>query len=145
MIVTFLGHSDFRDNEICRQKLLNLFCEYINDQEADMYLGGYGCFDSFAYSCCNDYKKINSGIKLWLITPYLNSKKFECDRRLYDGFLYPELEKIPQKFAITYRNRWMVDSADIIFAYITREWGGAYTSYKYALSKGKRLINLYCG
>ena len=33
--------------------------------------------------------------------------------RKYDGTLYPPLETIPRRFAISHRNRWMVDAAGV--------------------------------
>lgn len=142
MIVTFCGHSDFCGNGIYREKIIKLLEEYIKGG-ADIYLGGYGGFDSFALGCCMDYKATHSGTRLWLVTPYLNSSRLDRDSRLYDGTIYPELENVPRRFAIIHRNRWMVDRADIVIAYISREWGGAYTTYKYALSKKKTVVNLF--
>jgi hypothetical protein len=36
----------------------------------------------------------------------------------------------------------MIDSADIVIAYIDHAWGGAYKTYSYAKRKKKRIINL---
>ncbi len=63
-------------------------------------------------------------------------------RRDYDSVVYPGIEDKPPKFAITYRNRYMIDKADLVIAYINHEWGGAYKTYSYAKRKGKRIINL---
>ena len=57
MIVTFCGHSDFCGNGIYREKIIKLLEEYIKGG-ADIYLGGYGGFDSFALGCCMDYEAI---------------------------------------------------------------------------------------
>ena len=49
MIVTFCGHAQFHKAEEYEQILLAFLEEKIGDQAADMYLGGYGGFDSFAH------------------------------------------------------------------------------------------------
>ena len=60
----------------------------------------------------------------------------------YDLILYPELENKPKRYAITYRNRYMVEVADYIIAYVTHDWGGAYATYQHAKKKGKTVFNL---
>ena len=71
MTVTFFGHADFLGSEEYEQKILAFLEEKVGDQPADMYLGGYGDFDDFAYDCCNKYKKIHPKVSLIFVTPYL--------------------------------------------------------------------------
>lgn len=59
---------------------------------------------------------------------------------LYDSTVYPPLEAVPRRFAITHRNRWMVDVADVVVAYVLHDWGGAATTLRYANQKAKRSI-----
>ena len=76
-------------------------------------------------------------MSLVFVTPYLN---FENSNLMYDYVIYPEIEDKPLRFAITYRNRYMVEKAEYIIFYLNREWGGAYQSYKYAKQKKKDLL-----
>lgn len=77
---------------------------------------------------------------MFLVTPYLKSNyNYEIK---YDGIIYPPIENIPFKFAISHRNRWMIDKADVVIAYIDHSFGGAYKTFKYAESKNKYIINL---
>ena len=46
------------------------------------------------------------------------------------------------KFAITKRNEWMAEQADLILCYIERESGGAYKAVQYAKKLRKEVINL---
>ena len=46
------------------------------------------------------------------------------------------------KLAITKRNEWMAEQADLILCYIERESGGAYKAVQYAKKLGKEVINL---
>ena len=139
MIVTFFGHSDFKGNDEFEKIILDLLEEKIGDNVAEIYLGGYGNFDAFAYKCCKKYKQNHSNVSLVFVTPYLN---FENSNLMYDYVIYPEIEDKPLRFAITYRNRYMVEKAEYIIFYLNREWGGAYQSYKYAKQKKKDLLNL---
>ncbi len=111
-----------------------------------MYLGGYGKFDEFAYGCCKKYKAEHPNISLVFVTPYMTVEyqhhHLAFQKARYDSILYPPIEDKPPKFAIMYRNRYMVEAADCVVAYVSRDVGGAYTTYRYAQRKGKELFNL---
>lgn len=51
------------------------------------------------------------------------------------------LETVPRRFAISRRNRWMVDAADVVVACVLHDWGGAAATLQYARQKGKRIIS----
>ncbi len=146
MIVTICGHAGFLKTEECAQRMLELLEERGGDHPAEMYLGGYGNYDGFAYECCKRYQAMHPHISLVFVTPYLsasyqrNHLKFQEKR--YDFALYPEIEDKPKKYAITYRNRYMIEQADFVIAYISHNFGGAYTAYRYAKRKGKTVFNL---
>lgn len=53
------------------------------------------------------------------------------------------IEKTPKKYAIDFRNRWMLDKADTVVAYVTHGWGGAAKFVQLAERKKKTVINLY--
>ncbi len=140
MIVTFCGHSQFFGSHEYENMMFEILEREVGDQPAEMYLGGYGDFDSFAYACCKRYKKSHPKVSLVFVTPYLKVDPMRvCN---YDSIFYPELENIPQRFAISYRNKYMVEKADLVIAFINHDWGRAYKTYSYAQNKGKRIINL---
>ena len=141
MIISFCGHSDFCKTAEYEKKMFTFFDTLIGDQPVEFYLGGYGNFDFFAYDCGNRYQKAHPNLKLVFVTPYLDLPKgfSECQ---YDEILYPPLEQVPKKFAIIHRNRFMMEQADVVIAYIEHTWGGAYQSYQYAKRKGKTIFNL---
>mgnify|MGYP003426151204 FL=1 len=146
MIVTFFFFSHFSKSEEYEQQILAFLEEKVGDQPADMYLGGYGSFDSFAYDCCKKYKETHPNISLVFVTPYLSidyqKNHLEYQKARYDSILYPEIEDKPKRYAITYRNKYMVEKADYVVAYVSHDWGGAYTTYKHAKRKGKEIFNL---
>lgn len=146
MVVTFCGHAQFSKSVEYEQKLLDFLQEKVGEQPADMYLGGYGNFDSFAYDCCKKYKQTHPRISLVFVTPYLTDEyqhhHLQYREKMYDLILYPDIEDKPKRYAITYRNKYMVEKADYVVAYVSHDWGGAYTTYKHAVRKGKEIFNL---
>ena len=146
MIVAFCGHSSYTESEEDEQKILSILTRIIGDRNAEVYLGGYGFFDAFARRCARKYQENHPNIKLVLITPYItpdySKNHLKQAFALYDEILYPSIEDKPLKFAISYRNKWMVESADYVIAYVTHAWGGAYQTYKHAKRKKKIVFNI---
>ena len=144
MIITFCGHAQFRTTEQCERELLTFPETHVGDSPAQMYLGGYGEFDSFALRCCRKYRETHPQIKLVLVSPYLSDsyqRNHLCDSESrYDEILYPAIEDKPLRFAIVYRNQYMVQQADWVVTYVTHGWGGAYRTYRYALQKAKQIL-----
>ena len=139
MIVTFCGHAQFDKAGEFEPKILKILEENIGEKSAEIYLGGYGEFDSFARDCCKKYQAKHPLIELVLVIPYLNAK---FDSARYDAVIYPEIERKLPRFAISYRNQYMVEKADLVIAYIEHAWGGAFTTYQYAKRRGKKIVNL---
>jgi len=146
MIVTFCGHSKIRICKDTEQKMLAFLEEKVGSSPVDMFLGNYGKFDNFAYECCKKYKEAHPNVSLVFVTPYLTIEyqrnHLKYLQKMYDSIIYPEIESKPKRFAITYRNRYMIEKADYVVAYIDHNWGGSYATYKYAKSKGKEIFNL---
>lgn len=146
MIITFCGHSQFPKSSENEYRIMEVLNEIVAEEKAELYLGGYGGFDDLAYSCCKKYKESHPNVSLIFITPYLTpeyQRNYLKSREVkYDEIIYPEIENKPLKFAISYRNMWMVDKADYVVCGITHACGGAYKTYKYAKRKNKTVINI---
>ena len=138
MIVTFCGHREIAQTTEVEEWLQTVIRGLIEQGATTFYLGGYGAFDGLAASVLRKEKKNHPWIELILVLAYLNGRQ---DAVGYDGSVYPELEKIPRRFAILHRNRWMVQSADVVVAYVLHDWGGAATTLRYAKQKRKRIIS----
>ena len=81
------------------------------------------------------------------VTPYISlpeqAKIKEMQRSdMYDTSIYPPIENIPPRFAISSRNKWMATNADLIIAYVNHDFGGAYKSLQVAKRIKKRIINI---
>ena len=138
MIVTFCGHREIAQTTEVEEWLQTVIRGLIEQGATTFYLGGYCAFDGLAASVLRKEKKNHPWIERILVLAYLNGRQ---DAVGYDGSVYPELEKIPRRFAILHRNRWMVQSADVVVAYVLHDWGGAATTLRYAKQKRKRIIS----
>lgn len=137
MTVTFCGHShvsDAADLSVWQDKVLNLL---VSEGADRFYLGGYGDFDRMAAEAVKAKKAEKPDIEMALVTAYLSR---QADGEFYDYMIYPTLKDVTQRSAIPKRNEWMVDSADVVVAYVTHEWGGAAKTLEYARRRGKRVI-----
>ena len=139
MIITFCGHSDYIERPGDEEKILSILGEKVGDGFAELYFGDYGRFDHFARACGEKYQKTHPNTKLIFISPYINRG---FDKKEFDGIIYPELERVPLRFAIVHRNRWMAERADIVIACVTRSFGGAYETYTHAKRKKKEIFNI---
>lgn len=137
MTVTFCGHRDVVPTDSVRVWLEKCVEELIQKGATGFYLGGYGSFDNMAASVVCELKKKYPNICSVLVIPYLNR---DIDTSGYDLTIYPPLETVAKQFAITRRNQWMVQTADVIVAYVRHNWGGAAATLAYARRKKKRII-----
>lgn len=139
MVIAFCGHSEIYDDGTLEARLFHLLENVVANESVEMLLGGYGDFDFLAYKCCKRLKEQGRRVLLIYVTPYLH---FVMPHEKYDEIIYPDIEDKPPKYAIVYRNRWMIDKADCVISYVNYERGGAFTTYAYAKKKGKEVINL---
>lgn len=138
MTVTFCGHGDTPCSEEIKLWLAETVEDLIGQGADKFYLGGYGSFDVMAASIVWDLKKKYPHIQSVLVIPYLDK---QVDASHYDYTTYPPLESVPRRYAITHRNRWMVDNSDAIVAYVRHGWGGAAQTLERAKKKGLIVIN----
>lgn len=146
MVVAFCGHAQFSKTAEYEQKILSFLEEKVADRPAHFCLVGYGDFDSFAYDCCKKYKVNHPNVLLIFITPYMTleyqQNHLRYQKKRYDEIIYPEIEDKPLKFAIVYRNKWMIEQADYVICGISHDWGGAYKTYQHAKRKNKPIFNV---
>ena len=142
MIVVFCGHSNYIQSAQDEDKIFNILEVEVGDAPCEIFLGGYGSFDDFALCCAKKFKQSHPNTRLALITPYLENSKAAYDNAGFDSIIYPSLERVPPKYAISHRNKWMIEQADVVIACISRQYGGAYAMYLDAKRKAKKIYNL---
>lgn len=138
MTVTFCGHAQISQSEKIEKWLYDVTQKLIEQGATTFYLGGYGAFDSLAASVLREQKKQYPQIELILVLAYLNTGRNTSG---YDSTVYPPLETTPRRFAISHRNRWMVEASDVVVAYVLHDWGGAATTLRCAKQKKKQIIS----
>ena len=138
MTVTFCGHAQISQSEKIEKWLYDVTQKLIEQGATTFYLGGYGAFDFLAASVLRMQKKQHPQIELILVLAYLNTGR---DTSGYDRTVYRPLDTVPRRFAISHRNRWMVESADVVVAYVLHDWGGAATTLRCARQKKKQIIS----
>ena len=145
MVITFCGHSHFSAKENDEKQVLNLLEEISKGRQVHFYLGGYGGFDSFAKDCAKKFKATHPNARIIFVSPYINKwldDRKEYFQKEYDEIIYPELENVPLKFAISKRNEWMINHADYVIAYVKTHYGGAYSALLFAQKHKKPYTNL---
>ena len=139
MVCAFFGHRDVFRCDGLDEAIRRAIHEYGADT---FWVGGYGSFDRLAAGCVQRLKREYPHIRLLLIRAYL-PRPGETLAKCYDSSIYPEgLETVPQRFAITHRNRWMAQNCDMVIAYVGRSYGGASQAYQSAVKRGIPVINL---
>ena len=146
MIITFCGHSNYSSSLEDEERLLKLLKIVACGEQVDFYLGGYGGFDRFALKCATKYKQLYKNTKLVFITPYLDkwlNERKDILIKTYDEIIYPEIEHVPQKFAIIKRNEWMIINCELVICYIkTLTASRAGKFFILAKKLNKKIINL---
>lgn len=143
--IVLFGHRDFRAHSLLDEKLFVLIRDLIVEKPfVEIYLGRNGEFDCYAASLIKRVQKAfgNANSTLICVLPYFD-KNICYYEAYYDSIIIPAcLHNIHPKGAITKRNRWMVERADLFIGYIEQENGGAYQAMKYAQKLKKPIINL---
>ena len=135
--VTFFGHRDTpKETEpALRLTLIDLI---ENKNATVFYVGNHGNFDAMVRRQLEDLSKTYP-IKYYVVLAYMPSKKDEPDEHT----ILPEgIESVPRRFAISYRNKWMLNKSDIVVTHVTRSFGGAWEFRELAQKQDKTVINL---
>ena len=139
MTATFFGHKDTpKETEpTLRTTLVDLI---ENHGATEFYVGNNGNFDTMVRRQIEDLSQTYL-ITYSVVLAYIPTKKSEYDD--YTKIILPEgIETAPKRFAISYRNKWMVEQADIVVTYVTHSFGGAAQFKELAERQGKTVIEL---
>ena len=139
MTVTFFGHRDapIKIEPTLRRTLINLIEK---DKSTVFYVGNNGSFDAMVYRQLHELSKFYD-IKYSVVLAYLPNNNSEYND--YTNTIYPEgIETVPKRFAISWRNKWMVKQADTVITYVTHPSSGAWKFERLAVKQGKVVIRL---
>lgn len=139
MACTFFGHKD-TPKEIeptLRSTLIDLI---ENKNVTVFYVGNNGNFDTMVRRQLEDLSQTYP-ITYSVVLAYLPTEKNKYDN--LTNTIYPEgLETVPKRFAISWRNKWMIQQADVVVTYVTHSYGGAVKFKEMALRQGKNAIEI---
>ncbi len=139
MTVTFFGHKDTPKNiePTLRTTLVDLI---ENHGATEFYVGNNGNFDTMVRRQLEALSQTYP-ITYSVVLAYLPTKKSEYDE-LANTILPEGIETIPKRFAISYRNKWMLEQSDVVVTYVSHSFGGAWQFKAMAERQGKMVIEL---
>ena len=142
--VSFFGHRKIDEFGIIEENLSRIMTDVIKKNESVVFLiGRQGEFDEYAASVIKGVKKRYDtyDCSLVLVLPYTVAD-IEYYSKYYDDIVISEsADSAHPKAAAELKNRYMIDASDLVVFYV-REKGGAYKALQYAVSRGKKIVNI---
>lgn len=138
---TFFGHRDCPDG--LKYSLRSVIIDLIINHGVDMfYVGHQGGFDRLVRSVLREITQEYPWAHCAVVLAYMPSEDFDpgdaSDTMLPEG-----IELVHPRYAISWRNNWMLRQSDFVVAYVAHSWGGAAQYMKKAIRSGKTVINLF--
>ena len=133
---TFFGHGNTPDSlfPILKENIENLL---IHHKVTVFYVGTHGNFDNMAYRAVKELQVEYPEIRVYRVLAYMPKEEVPDS-------LFPEgVELVHPKYAISWRNKWMLDHSAYVVAYVVRNYGAAAKYVKQPKRKCKTVINLY--
>ena len=137
---TFFGHRDCPGT--IKPKLREVLIELITNHGVNMfYIGHQGQFDAYVRSELKILKQEYPQINYAVVLAYMPGKQTDYDD--YSDTMLPEgIEFVHPRYAISWRNNWMLNQSDYVVTYITHPYGGAAQFAKKAKNAGIKTINI---
>ena len=134
---TFFGHGDCPETKFSNilQAIQNLITE---KNIITFYVGTQGNFDSLVYRALCNLRADFPQIRIYRVLAYLPKD----NSLISDSILLEGIELIHPRYAISWRNRWMIEHSDYVIAYITHNYGGAARFVNEAERRGKTIIRV---
>ena len=139
MVCTFFGHKN-TPKEI-EPTLRSTLIDLIEDKNVTVfYVGDNGNFDTMVRRQLEDLSQIYP-ITYCVVLAYLPTEKNKYEN--LTNTIYPEgLETVPKCFAISRRNKWMIQQSDVVVTYVTHNFGGAAQFKERAIKHRKKVFEL---
>ena len=137
---TFFGHRDCPDS--LKQSLRSVIIDLITNHGVDMfYVGHQGGFDRLVQDVLREITQEYPRAHYAVVLAYVPSGRSAADTA--DTMLPEGIELVHPRYAIPWRNSWMLQRSDFVVAYVSHSWGGAAWYMKEAIRSGKTVINLF--
>ncbi len=141
MVCTFFGHKDAPST--IKENLMQTIIDLIENKNVDkFYVGNQGNYDRMVYLILKELST-SYPINFEIVLAYIPVNNPEINKE-YSGYTsIPEgIENVPKRFAISYRNKWMVENSDFVITYVRHKTGGANKFKEIAERKHKTVINI---
>ena len=142
MVCTFFGHRKVYEKiePILRSTLIDLI---ENHEVKKFYVGNHGSFDSMVCRVLADLST-RYPITYYIVLAYMPKQRDCLDLTDHTRTIFPEkIETVPRRFAIIYRNKWMIRQADYVVTYTTNHIGSGAAQFKALAEKqGKTIIEI---
>ncbi len=138
---TFIGHKNAPKEiePILESTLKDLI---LNKNVAKFYVGTHGSFDYMVQRVLEKLKNQFHWIDYSIVLAYIPEMKEEY--KDYSNTIYPDgLEKIPKRYAIIERNKWMIRKSDCLVCYVEHTVSNANNFKEFAEKRGKIVYNLF--
>ena len=135
MVCTFFGHRQVT-KEI-EPTLRATLVELIENHDVKrFYVGNHGGFDAMVQRALKELS-LTYAIHFYVVLAYLPEKKGKNDF----STIFPEgLETVPKRFAISYRNKWMIERADYVVTYVHHNIGSGAAQFKELAEKRGKIV-----
>lgn len=141
-VCTFFGHGDCPESiaPLLRSTIESL----IRDNSVTMfYVGNHGHFDALVRSALRELREKYSEVEYAVVLAYMPKEKDTFGNTDFSDTMFPEgIENAPRRFAISWRNKWMLRQFEYVITYITHSWGGAAQFAALAEKQHKTVYNL---
>jgi uncharacterized phage-like protein YoqJ len=137
---SFFGHRDCPGdlNPLLKYVILDLIATHGVDM---FYVGHQGGFDDLVRGVLRELEQEYSEVRYAVVLAYTPSGAPAADTA--DTMLPEGIELVHPRYAISWRNNWMLQQSDFVIAYVAHSWGGAARYMQKAIRSGKIVINLF--
>ena len=138
---TFFGHRDCPDS--LKPMIQSVVIDLITNHDVDMfYVGNQGGFDGLVRGVLREVTQECPQVHYAVVLAYMPSEG-SAPGDTSDTMLPEGIELVHPRYAISWRNNWMLQQSDLVVAYIAHSWGGAAQYVQKAIRSGKTVINLF--
>ncbi len=135
---TFFGNRNAPEDVLIPLK--NIIIDLITTKHVSFfYVGTHGKFDRMAYSILKELQTLYP-FQYLIVYAYLPTKE---EAFPHNNTIYPEgIEKVPRRYAIIWRNQWMLERSDYVITYTRNITGGAQMMKDAAIKKNKIVVEI---
>ena len=134
----FIGHREQcpEIKAVLKRSIVRLILE---GGVREFVVGGYGGFDALVHGVVMELKFTYPQIKCIRLLPYYPTRRRQDLIEEYDGTFHPPgMEKVPKRYAIVRANRYMVEHADYLIAYVWHPASNALDILEYARQREQK-------